>query len=96
VNHVSNSYAMKPLRSAPGRGGEVHTEFFRFVVFWLGACVCLVYLTASLVTRGLIGWGEYGTTIVGYSCIFLIFWDLLFLLEYISILYEKDAGGDEE
>jgi hypothetical protein len=96
VNHVSNSYAMKPLRSASGRGGEVHTELFSFVVFWLGACVCLVYLTASLVTRGLIGWGECGTTIVAYLCIFLIFWDLLFLLEYMSVLYEKDDGGDEE
>ena len=61
-----------------------------------GACVCLVYLTASLVTRDLIGWGEYGTTIVGYSCIFLIFWDLLVLLEYVSVLYEKDDGGDDE
>jgi hypothetical protein len=48
--------------------------------------------------QGLIGWGEYGTTIVAYSCIFLIVWDLLFLLEYMSVLYEKDDGdgGDEE
>jgi hypothetical protein len=76
----------------------VHTEFSRFVVFWAGSSICLVYLTASLVTRGLIGWGEYGTTIVAYACIFLIFWDLLFLLEYISVLDEKDDGdgGDEE
>jgi hypothetical protein len=77
----------------------VHTEFSRFVVFWSGSSVCLAYLTASLVSRGLIGWGEYGTTIVAYSCIFLIFLDLLLLLEYMSVLYEKDDGddgGDEE
>jgi hypothetical protein len=48
--------------------------------------------------QGLIGWGEYGTTIVAYSCIFLIFWDLLFLIEYMSVLYEMDdeGGGEEE
>jgi hypothetical protein len=75
----------------------VHTEFSRFVVFWSGSSVCLAYLTASLVSRGLIGWGEYGTTIVVCSCIFLIFLDLLFLLEYMSVLYERgDGGGDEE
>jgi hypothetical protein len=36
--------------------------------------------------------------IAAYSCIFLIFWDLLFLLEYMSVLYEMDdgEGGDEE
>ena len=70
------------------------TEFSRFVVFWSGSSVCLAYLTASLVSRGLIGWGEYGTTIVVYSCTFLIFLDLLFLLEYMSVLYERDGGGD--
>jgi hypothetical protein len=74
----------------------VHTEFFRFAVFWAGSSLCLAYLTASLVNRGLIGWGEDGTTIAAYSCIFLIFWDLLFLLEYMSVLYEEDDGGDEE
>ena len=76
----------------------MHTEFSRFVVFWAGSSICLAYLTASLVTRGLIGWGEYGSTIVGCSCIFLIFLDLLFLLEYMSVLYEMDdsEGGDEE
>ena len=76
----------------------MHTEFSRFVVFWAGSSICLAYLTASLVTRGLIGLGEYGTTIAVYSCIFLIFWDLLFLLEYMSVLYEMDdgEGGDEE
>ena len=56
--------------------------------------MCLAYLTASLVSRGLIGWGEYGTTIVFCSCIFLIFLDLLFLLEYMSVLYERGDGGD--
>jgi hypothetical protein len=40
--------------------------------------------------------GEYGSTIVGYSCIFLIFWDLLFLLEYMSVLYEMDDEGEDE
>ena len=72
----------------------MHTEFSRFVVFWSGSSVCLAYLTASLVSRGLIGWGEYGTTIVVCSCIFLIFLDLLFLLEYMSVLYERGDGGD--
>lgn len=70
--------------------------YTRFVVFLAGSSICLAYLTASLVNRGLIGWGEYGTTFVAYLCIFLIFWDLLFLLEYMSVLYEKDDGGDEE
>jgi hypothetical protein len=74
-------------------GVEVYT---RFVVFWAGSTICLADLTASLVNRGLIGLGEYGSTIVGYSCIFLIFWDLLFLLEYMSVLYEMDDEGGEE
>ena len=74
----------------------MHTKFFRFAVFWSGSSLCLTYLTASLVNRGLIGWGEYGTTIVSYSCVFLICWDLLVLLEYMSVLYEKDDGGDDE
>jgi hypothetical protein len=57
----------------------------------------LAYLTASLVNRGLIGWGEDGTTTVAYLCMMLIFWDLLFLLEYFSILYEMgDEGEDDE
>ena len=74
------------------------TRFSGFVAFLAGSSICLAYLTASLVNRGLIGWGEYGTTIVAYSCIFLIFWDLLFLLEYMSVLYEADGseGRDEE
>ncbi len=74
----------------------MHTEFSRFVVFWAGSSICLAYLTASLVNRGLIGWGEYGTTIAAYSCIFLIVWDLLFLIEYMSVLYEMDEGEEKE
>jgi len=74
----------------------VYTRFSRFVVFWAGSSICLAYLTASLVNRDLIGLGEYGSTIVAYSCIFLIFWDLLFLLEYMSVLYEIDEEGEDE
>jgi len=74
----------------------VYTRFSGFVVFWAGSSICLAYLTASLVNRGLIGWGEYGTTAVAYSCIFLIFWDLLFLLEYMSVLYEMNHEGEGE
>ena len=75
----------------------MYTKFSRFVVFWAGSSICLAYLTASLVNRGLIGWGEDGTTTVAYLCIMLIFWDLLFLLEYMSTLYEMgDEGEDEE
>jgi hypothetical protein len=74
-------------------GGGVYT---RFVIFWAGSTLCLVYLTASLVNRGLIGWEEDGATIVAYSCIFLIFWDLLFLLEYMSVLYEMDDEREDE
>ncbi len=76
----------------------MHTEFSRFVVFWSGACLCLAYLAASLVSSGVIRWGEEGATNLTYLCILLIFWDLLFLLEYMSVLYEKDAdegAGDE-
>ena len=74
------------------------TEFCRFVVFWSGACLCLAYLAASLVSSGAIRWGEDGATTIVYVCILLIFWDLLFLLEYISVLYEADGGEgrDEE
>jgi hypothetical protein len=74
----------------------VYTIFSRFVVFWAGSTICLVYLTASLVNRGLIGWGEYGSTVVAYSCLFLIFWDLLFLLEYMSVLFEMDDEAEED
>ena len=46
------------------------------------------------VNSGVIRWGEDGATTIAYVCIFLIFWDLLFLLEYMSVLYERDDGGD--
>jgi hypothetical protein len=77
----------------------VPTEFCRFVVFWSGSSLCLAYLGAMLVTSGVIRWGEDGATTVAYLCMMLIFWDLLFLLEYMSVLYEKDddeGRGDEE
>jgi hypothetical protein len=68
------------------------------VVFWSGSSLCLAYLGAMLVTSGVIRWGEDGATTVAYLCMMLIFWDLLFLVEYMSVLYEKDDGGrgDEE
>lgn len=76
----------------------VSTEFSRFVVFWSGACLCLAYLAEMLVTSGVIRWGEEGATNLAYLCILLIFWDLLFLLEYMSVLYDADGGEgrDEE
>ena len=74
----------------------MYAKFSRFVVLWAGSPICLAYLTASLVNRRLIGWGEYGTTIVAYSCIFLIIWDLLFLLQYMSVLYEMDHEGEDK
>jgi hypothetical protein len=77
----------------------VHTQFSRFVVFWSGACLCLTYLAAMLVNSGVIRWAKDGATNVAYLCIILIFLDLLFLLEYVSVLYEKDGddqGRDEE
>jgi hypothetical protein len=75
----------------------VYTVFSRFVVFWAGSSLCLTYLVAVLVNSGVIRWGEDGATTVAYLCIILIFLDLLFLLEYLSVLYEKDdEGGDEE
>jgi hypothetical protein len=51
-----------------------------------------------LVNSGVIRWGEGGAATVAYLCMMLIFWDLLFLLEYMSVLYEKDdeGRGDEE
>jgi hypothetical protein len=76
----------------------VHTEFSRFVVFWAGSSLCLAYLVTVLRNTGVIRWGEDGATTVAYLCIILIFLDLMFLLEYMSVLYEKDeeGGGDEE
>jgi hypothetical protein len=77
----------------------VNTEFSRFVGFWAGSSLCLTYLVAMRVNSGVIRWGEDGATTIAYVCIFLIFWDLLFLLEYMSVLNEMDDGGyggDEE
>jgi hypothetical protein len=45
---------------------------------------------------GVIRWGEDGATTIAYSCIFLIIWDLLFLLEYMSVLHEMDHEGEDE
>ena len=74
------------------------TEFCRFVVFWSGACLCLTYLAAMLVSSGVIRWGEEGATNLACLCIILIFFEALFLLEYMSVLYEADGGEgrDEE
>ena len=74
----------------------MHTEFSRFVVFWTGSCLCLVYLVAVLVNSGVIRWAEEGATTVAYLCVILILADLLFLLEYMSVLYEKDDEGEDE
>jgi hypothetical protein len=78
--------------------GYVSTEFCRFVVFWSGACLCLTYLAAMLVSSGVIRWGEEGATNLACLCIILIFLDVLVLLEYMSVLYETDGGEgrDEE
>ncbi len=76
----------------------MHTEFSRFVIFWAGSSLCLAYLMTMLVNSGVIRWAEHGATTVAYLCIPLIFLDLLFLLQYMSVLYEKDddQGGDED
>ncbi len=76
----------------------MYTKFSRFVVFWAGSSLCLAYLVAVRVNSGVIRWGEDGATTIAYSCIFLIIWDLLFLFEYMSVLYEMDdhEGEDEE
>ena len=68
----------------------MHTKFSRFMIFWTGASLCLVYLAVTLVNSGVIRWGENGATTIAYLCLSLIFLDLLFLIEYISVLYEKD------
>ncbi len=68
----------------------MHTKFSRFMIFWTGASLCLLYLAVTLVNSGVIRWGENGATTIAYLCIILIFLDLLFLLEYMSVLYEKD------
>ena len=74
------------------------TEFCRFVVFWSGACLCLTYLAAMLVSSGVIRWGEEGATNLACFCIILMVLDVLVLLEYMSVLYEMDDDerGDEE
>jgi hypothetical protein len=75
----------------------VHTEFSRFIGFWAGSSLCLAYLAAMLVNSGVVRWGEGGASTVAYFCIVLTFLDLLFLLEHMSVLYEKDdEEGDEE
>jgi hypothetical protein len=68
----------------------VHTKFSRFMIFWTGASLCLVYLAVTLVKSDVIRLGEHSVTTIAYLCIILIFLDLLFLVEYISVLYEKD------
>jgi hypothetical protein len=74
----------------------VNTEFSTFVAFWAGSSLCLAYLVAVCVNSGVIRWGEDGATTIAYSCIFLIIWDLLFLLEYMSVLFEMDHEGEDE
>jgi hypothetical protein len=74
----------------------VNTEFSTFVAFWAGSCICLAYLAVVCVNSGVIRWGEDGAMTIAYSCIFLIIWDLLFLLEYPSVLYEMDHEGEDE
>jgi hypothetical protein len=76
----------------------VHTQFTRFMIFWTGASLCLAYLAVMLVNSGVIRLGEHSATTIAYLCIILMFLDLLFLLEYMSVLYEKDdkeKRGDE-
>jgi hypothetical protein len=74
----------------------VHTGFSRFVVFWSGSSLCLAYLAGMLANSGVIRWGEQGATTVAYLCIILILADLLFLLEYLSVLYEMDEEEEDE
>ncbi len=69
----------------------MHTKFSRFMIFWTGASLCLVYLAVTLVNSGVIRWGEDGATTIACLCPGPIFLDVLFLLEYMSVLYEKDA-----
>jgi hypothetical protein len=68
----------------------VHTKFSGFMIFWTGASLCLVYLAVTLVKSDVIRWGENGATTIAYLCIILVFLDLLFLVEYMSVLYEND------
>ena len=76
----------------------MHTKFSRFMIFWTGASLCLVYLAVTLLNSGVIRWGEDGATTIACLCLSLIFLDLLFLIEYMSVLYEKDDNqkrGDQ-
>ena len=76
----------------------MHTKFSRFMIFWTGASLCLVYLAVTLLNSGVIRWGEDGATTIARLCLSLIFLDLLFLIEYMSVLYEKDDNqkrGDQ-
>ena len=75
---------------------KMNTEFSRFIAFWAGSSLCLAYLAVVCVNSGVIRWGEDSATTIAYSCIFLIFWDLLFLLEYMSVLYEMDDELEDE
>jgi hypothetical protein len=72
------------------RRSKVHTKFSRFMIFWTGASLCLLYLAVTLVNIGVIRWGENAATTIAYLCLILMFLDLLFLVEYMSVLYEKD------
>ena len=74
----------------------MHTKFSRFMIFWTGASLCLVYLAVTLVNSGVIRWGEDGATTIAYLCLSLIFLDLLFLIEYMSVLYETDEKDDRQ
>ena len=96
--HLPHLRARYGARNSRGTllGGEVHNEFSRFVVFWSGSSLCLVYLMALNVSRGVIRWGEDGATTVARLCIILIYLELVLLLAYMSVLYErddKDEGG---
>ncbi len=66
------------------------------MIFWTGASLCLVYLAVTLVNSGVIRWGEDGVTTIAYLCIILMFLDVLFLLEYMSVLYETDEKDDKQ
>jgi predicted membrane channel-forming protein YqfA (hemolysin III family) len=90
VKKTAYARVVAEVPTALRRRSKVHTEFSRFVIFWTGASLCLVYLAVMLVKSGVIRWGETGATTIAYLCIGLIFLDLLFLLEYMSVLYEKD------
>ncbi len=76
----------------------MYAKFSRFVVFWTGASLCLVYLVVMLVNSDVIRLGEHSVTAIAYLCIILMVLDLFFLLEYISVPHEKDdkRSSDDE